>query len=90
MERTKGPARSRWIVKPVMPVIGPIDKAKPLIPVIDRLKKVDWLAQNCMVVLDDNAPRATMDMAIQSRGQIWFGEIKKQGKNTSIYGCHSD
>ena len=73
-------------IKPVMPVIGPIDKAKPLIPVIDRLKKVDWLARNCMVVLDDNAPRATLDMTLQSRGQVWLGEIKGQGQNTSIYG----
>jgi hypothetical protein len=73
-------------VQPVMPVIGPIEKAKPLTTLIERLKKVDWLAHHCMVVLDDTTPRATMDMTIQSRGEIWLAEIKKQGKNTSIYG----
>jgi len=80
-------ARLRSInIEPAVPIIGPVDKAKPLTPMIDRFKKVDWLAQNCMVILDDNAPYATMDMAVLSRGQTWFGEIKKQGKNVSIYG----
>ena len=40
--------------KPVMPVIGLTDQAKPLFPVIRRMQKVDWLVKNCMVVFDDS------------------------------------
>ena len=73
-------------VRPTMPVIGFTDKAKSIVPVIDRMQKVDWIAYNCMVVLEDNAPRAILDIAVQSRGQLWCGEIKEKGKNISIYG----
>ncbi|MCX5635093.1 MAG: hypothetical protein NTW55_04540 [Planctomycetota bacterium] len=75
--------------KPVMPVIGLTDEAKPLLPVIRRMQKVDWLVKNCMVVVDDSVPSAGQDIAIESRGRQWYGEIKQQGKNTVVYGCTS-
>jgi len=73
-------------VKPVMPVIGLTEKANSLVPLVNRMRKVNWLARNCMVVLDDHIPIANSDIAVQSRGQVWHGEIKRQGKNVSIYG----
>ena len=76
-------------VKPTMPIIGLTDQAKILIPVIDRMQKVDWLAKNCMVVLDDSTPWAAPDIAVESRGMRWYGEIKRQGKSAVIYGCTS-
>ena len=75
--------------KPMMPIIGLTNQAKPLIPVIDRMQNVDWLAKNCMVVLDESTPRAAPDIAVESRGMRWYGEIKKQGKSAVIYGCTS-
>jgi hypothetical protein len=75
--------------KPAMPVIGLTDRAKPLLPVIARMQKVDWLVKNCMVVVDDSMPSAGRDIAIESRGRQWFGEIKRQGKNTVVYGSTS-
>ena len=65
--------------KPVMPVIGLTHQAKPLLPVIKRMQKVDWIVKNCMVVVDDSTPSAGQDIAIESRGQQWYGEIKQQG-----------
>jgi len=73
--------------KPMMPIIGLTDQTKPLIPVIDRMRKVDWITKHCMVILDNSVPAANQEMAVESRGRKWFGEIKKQGNRTVIYGC---
>ena len=34
-------------------------------------------------------PAANQDIAIESRGRQWYGEIKQQGKNTVVYGSTS-
>lgn len=72
----------------IMPVIGRLkdDDAKPLLPLIRRMQKIDWIVKNCMLVLDDNTPYTTPDIAIESRGQKWYGEVKEQGKTPVIYG----
>ena len=72
---------------PQMPVIG--KSAESLKPMLGQMQKVDWLVNNCIVVLDDNCPVASKEVAIQSRGEKWYAEIKKQGKRPVIKGSTS-
>jgi len=74
---------------PRMPVIGQSMQTEPLIPKIEQMQKVDWLVRNTLLVLDDNAPVASADIAIQSRGNKWYGELKKHGKRAVIRGSAS-
>jgi len=74
---------------PRMPVIGKSSEAEPLKPLIKQMQRVDWLIENCILVFDDNSPVASQDIAIQSRGNKWYGEIKRQGKRPVICGSAS-
>ncbi|MBC8470370.1 MAG: hypothetical protein H8D56_12945 [Planctomycetes bacterium] len=74
---------------PIMPVIGRPADMDELNPTVERMQKVDWLVKNCILVFDDNSPTALPDIAIQSRGQRWCAEIKKQGKRPVIKGSAS-
>jgi len=74
---------------PRMPVIGQSTKTEPLNPLVKRMQRVDWVVENCILVFDDNSPDASQDVAIQSRGEKWYAEIKKQGKRPVIQGCAS-
>jgi hypothetical protein len=74
---------------PRMPVIGQSTKTEPLEPLVMRMQRVDWVVENCILVFDDNAPVASQDVTIQSRGEKWYAEIKKQGKRPTIQGCAS-
>ncbi|TKJ35675.1 MAG: hypothetical protein CEE38_13760 [Planctomycetes bacterium B3_Pla] len=75
--------------RPRMPVIGQSDQTKPLVFMIERMQRVNWLVKNLILVLDTNSPAASADIAIQSRGKRWYGEIKKQGKRPVIRGSVS-
>jgi len=72
---------------PRMPIVG--KSAEPLKPMLGKMQKVDWLVDNCIVVLDDNCPVASKEVAVQSRGENWYAEIKKQGKRPVIKGSTS-
>ena len=74
---------------PRMPVIGQSLKTEPLEPLIKRMQRVDWLVENCILVLDEDSPIASQREAIQSRGEKWYAEIKKQGKHPVIQGSVS-
>jgi hypothetical protein len=74
---------------PRMPVIGQSAQTEALTPMIQRMQKVDWLVGNAEVIFDDNSPAASADIAVQSRGQRWYRELKKQGKRAAIYGSVS-
>jgi len=74
---------------PRMPVIGQSTKTEPLEPLVKRMQRVDWVVENCILVFDDIAPVASQNVAIQSRGEKWYAEIKKQGKRPIIQGCAS-
>ena len=74
---------------PRLPVIGQSTKAEPLKPLMKRMQRVDWVIENCMLVFDDNSPSASQDLAVQSRGEKWYAEIKKQGKRPVIQGSAS-
>ena len=56
---------------------------------VERMKGVDWLVRHCMLAFDDNWPAASKDIAIKSRGQRWYEEIKERGKRFVIQGCTS-
>ena len=75
--------------RPRMPVIGQSDQTRPLVFMIERMQRVNWLVKNLILVLDANSPAASADIAIQSRGKRWYGEIKKQGKRPVIRGSVS-
>jgi len=74
---------------PRMPVIGQSTQTEALEPMVKRMQKIDWLVKNVILVLDGNSPVASQDIAIQSRGRQWYGEIKKQGKRAVICGSAS-
>jgi hypothetical protein len=74
---------------PRMPVIGQSMQASPLAPMIERMQKIDWLVGNTILVLDDNSLEACADIAVQSRGEKWYTELKKQGKRAVIRGSAS-
>ncbi|MFC1794199.1 hypothetical protein ACFL3Q_11495 [Planctomycetota bacterium] len=74
---------------PRMPVIGQSTKMEPLEPFVKRMQRIDWVVENCILVFDNNAPVALQNVAIQSRGEKWYAEIKKQGKRPIIQGCAS-
>ncbi len=74
---------------PRMPVIGQSMQTEPLAPMIERMQKTDWLVGNTILVLDDNSPVASIDIAVQSRGEKWYTELKKQGKRAVIRGSAS-
>jgi len=74
---------------PRIPVIGQSAQTESLTPMIERMQNVSWLVRNIILVFDDNSPVASHDIAIQSRGQRWYAELKKQGKRTVIRGSAS-
>jgi len=74
---------------PRMPVIGQSTKTLFLEPLVKQMQRVDWVVENCILVFDDNSLVASQDVAIQSRGEKWYAEIKKQGKRPIIQGCAS-
>jgi hypothetical protein len=74
---------------PRMPVIGQPAQAEPLVFMIERMKKIRWLAKHLILVFDDNSPVASSDIAVQSRGERWYREIKKQANRMVIRGSVS-
>ncbi len=74
---------------PRMPVIGRLTQVEALRPMIERMQTVDWVVNNVILVLDDNSLAATQDVAIQSRGEKWYGELKRRGKRAVICGSAS-
>ena len=74
---------------PRMPVIGQSMQTESLAPIIERMQGVNWLAGNAILVLDDNSPAASADIAIESRGQKWYAELKRHNKRPVIRGSAS-
>jgi hypothetical protein len=74
---------------PRMPVIGQSTKTEPLKPFVKRMQRVDWIVESCMLVFDDNSPLALQDVAVQSRGEKWYAEIKKLNGRPVIQGSAS-
>lgn len=56
---------------------------------VGRMKKVDWIRDNTMLVFDDNSPVATKEIAIQSKGRDWADKQYLQNKQCVIRGSAS-
>jgi len=80
---------SRMDEHPKMPVIAKPDDNQVLTPIIRKMQKIDWVIKNCMLVFDENTPIASEAIAVQSRGQVWYGEVKKTGRSAVIKGSAS-
>jgi len=74
---------------PRMPIIGQSDQTEFLTPMLKQMQEIDWLVGNTILVLDNNSPTASTDIAVQSRGEKWYMELKKQGKRAVIRGSAS-
>ena len=77
----------RMAEHPRMPVVCQTPDTEPLEPIVQKMQKVDWIVDYVMVVFDDNAPVASPDIAIQSRGMTWYEQARSQGKHLVVCGC---
>lgn len=74
---------------PSMPVIGRVSVSESLSPLIARMQRVDWLRQNVILVFDHHSLAAPEDIAIQSRGRIWYEKIRADNRRPLIMGSAS-
>jgi hypothetical protein len=72
--------------QPRMPVIGRLTEVEALRSMIERMQTVDWVVNNVILVLDDNSPVASQDVAVQSRGEEWYRELERRGQRAVIRG----
>lgn len=56
---------------------------------VDKMKKVDWIKDNAMLVFDDNVPYASTQITKQSRGQDWTSQQSQEDNRYVIQGCTS-
>jgi hypothetical protein len=56
---------------------------------VDKIKRIDWLKKDAMLVFDDNAPLASKQIAIQSNGRDWTKQQEEQNKRYTIQGATS-
>jgi hypothetical protein len=77
----------RMAERPRMPVICQPPDAEPLAPVVQKMRKVDWLVGHAMLVFDDTVSVAWPEIAIQSRGATWYEKARSQGKHLVVCGC---
>ena len=56
---------------------------------VDRIKRIDWLKKDAMLVFDDNSPRASKQIAIQSNGRDWTKQQEEQNKRYTVQGATS-
>jgi len=75
--------------RPKMPVIGLSAEAYALKPMMELMQTVDWINRNIILVFDEDSPFASQDIAIQSRGKIWYEDVIRQGKHPVICGSAS-
>ena len=71
---------------PRMPVICQPDDAELLTPMLQKMQKVDWLVGHAMVVFDEVSPIASPDIAIQSRGAVWYEQARSEGRHLVVCG----
>lgn len=72
---------------PRLPVIG--KSTETLEPMLRKMQNINWMVDNCIVVLDENSPEALKNMAVKSRGEKWYAETKKQGNRPVVCGSTS-
>ena len=86
--------------KPQMPIVYPeqgihdewkygLRVPEALETMVDKVKKVDWLARDAMLVFEDKSPAASKEIAIQSKGQNWTNKQYHENNRCVIQGCTS-
>jgi hypothetical protein len=86
--------------KPQIPIVYPkqdiqdewkygLRVPKILEPMVKKMKKVDWLVKDAMLVFDDYIPSASKEIAIKSNGKDWTNEQERKNKNYVIQGSTS-
>ena len=56
---------------------------------VDKIKRIDWLKRNAMLVFDDNSPAVSGEIVTQSNGKEWATEQREQGKRYVAQGSTS-
>lgn len=56
---------------------------------VDKMKNVDWIKNNAMLVFDDNLPVPSKEIAKQSRGQDWAAQQSQENNRSLIQGSTS-
>ncbi|MCK5000002.1 MAG: hypothetical protein KAS23_10715, partial [Anaerohalosphaera sp.] len=56
---------------------------------VDKMKKVDWIKNNAMLVFDDNSPVPSKEIARQSKGQDWTVQQSQENNRCLIQGSTS-
>ena len=85
---------------PQMPIIYPKQKVRDewkyglrvpekLESLVEKIKKVDWLAKDSMLVFNDDTPPASKQIAMKSNGRRWTNKQQKQGKRLLTQGSTS-
>ena len=86
--------------KPQMPIVYPAqslyDEYKfglcvpaKLETLVDKIRKVDWMVSDAMLVFDNDSPTAPESIAIQSKGKEWTDVQRRNGSRFSIQGSTS-
>lgn len=86
--------------KPQMPIVYPeqgihdewkygLRVPEALETMVNKVKKVDWLARDAMLVFEDKSPAVSKEIAIQSNGKEWTDEQGKNGKRFAMQGSTS-
>ena len=86
--------------KPQIPIVYPkqdihdewkygLRVPKTIESMVGKIKKVDWLVKDAMLVFDGYIPSASKEIAIQSNGKEWTNEQKGKNKNYVIQGSTS-
>lgn len=86
--------------KPQLPIVYPkqslhsewsygLRVPEKLDTMVNKMKRVDWIRENTMLVFDDSSPFPVMDIAAQSMGQKWADEQSLENNKCVIQGCSS-
>ena len=86
--------------KPHMPIVYPkqglrnewkygLRVPRGLETMVERIKKVDWLTRDAMLVFDDQSPAVSREIITQSNGKRWADDQQEQGKRYVAQGSTS-
>lgn len=56
---------------------------------VDKIKNIDWMADNAMLVFDTNSPPALRNITTLSKGKDWADKQYEQNNRCLIQGCSS-
>jgi len=86
--------------KPQLPIVYPAQRIddewktglrvpERLEAMVNKIKDIDWMASDAMLVFDDNSPSAIKRISTQSKGLDWTEKQYLENKRPVIQGCTS-